>query len=112
MPGDTVSPTYYHAQIARGVSERELSEWVIEMAVILGWTVWHARDSRGQRLTGLPDLEMVRGPRRLRAELKTEKGRVSPIQEATISLLRASGERVEVWRPSSWVDGTIEEALR
>lgn len=108
----TVDPAYFRRQEAQAISEAELSEWVIDLATMLGWTVFHARDSRGQRLVGLPDLELVRDRQRLRVELKREKGKLTANQEETIAKLRRSGETVHVWRPSDWVSGEIERVLR
>ena len=100
------------------ISEKDLQDTVIDLALAFGWTVYHARDSRGQRLEGLPDLELLRPPKALRVELKREHGAgghtndPTPLQERTIALLRACGQDVRVWRPSDLRSGEIERVLR
>ena len=90
-------------------SEREFQAMVIELATLLGWRCYHVPDSRRCE-AGWPDLVLWRPPRFLLAELKTEKGRVSNIQQRTIGELRACGLEVHEWRPSDWTE--IASALR
>jgi len=42
------------------------------------------------------------------AELKSQKGRISPTQEAWLAALPHS----LVWRPADWFSGAVEAALR
>lgn len=91
------------------VPEREFQASVVDLALLRGWRAWHDNDSR-RNVAGLPDLLLVRPPRLLFAELKTEKGRLSPAQREWLDALgRCPGIEVHVWRPGNWPE--IEEAL-
>lgn len=87
--------------LERSASEREWQAQVVDLAHLLGWRSWHVLDSRGTS-PGWPDLALVRPPRLVLAELKTETGRVRPEQAATLELLRACGQEAYLWRPSDW----------
>jgi hypothetical protein len=91
-------------------SEREFQGRVIDLARLNGWSVYSIPDSRRVTLAGYPDLTMWRGKRLVFAELKREKGRLSPAQELILGQLRElPNVEVYVWRPSDWV--AIREAL-
>lgn len=95
-----------------GLSEKQFQQQVIELARRLGWHVWHVSDSRrfvggrafGDPLAaGLPDLIMIRPPRVVFIELKTNKGRVRPSQKETLALLdQCAGVEVYLIRPRDW----------
>ena len=55
---------------------------------------------------GFPDLVLVRGKRLIFAEVKAERGRGSPEQDAWFTALRSAGrgegQYVYIWRPSNW----------
>jgi hypothetical protein len=91
------------------LTERAFQSQVVRLARLFGWACYHTRDSRRSE-AGFPDLVMVRRPRVVWAELKSERGRLSPEQKAWIEELRASGQAVYIWRPSSWQE--IERVLR
>jgi hypothetical protein len=57
------------------ISEADLQGSVIVAARELGWLVYHTRNSR-QSEPGFVDLVMVKSPRIIFAEIKTEKGRI------------------------------------
>lgn len=98
--------------VVPSMSEKQLQTAVVELAELCGWRYFHTFDAR-KSVAGYPDLTMVRGPRLLFVELKTETGVVSPAQEIWIDTLRAvPGVRALVWRPTQWLDGTIERELR
>lgn len=81
-------------------SEKHFTARVRRRAEILGWTVHHTLDSTGTR-AGEPDLRMVRPPRYVLAELKSEHGRVTAAQREYLALLRQCPQlEVYVWRPS------------
>jgi VRR-NUC domain-containing protein len=83
------------------MSERALQTAVIEAALWAGWLVAHVRDSRSQNVVGLPDLILARPGRIILAELKSERGRLSPAQEKWIGVLKqVPGVEAYVWRPS------------
>lgn len=103
------------------MTERDLQAWVIVLARLLGWRVAHfrpARTAHGWRTpvagdgAGFPDLVLVRGERMLFRELKTERGKLRPEQEAWLSALRAAGADAGVWTEADWRCGVIEAALR
>lgn len=109
------------------VSEESLQSAVIDLAQLRGWKVAHfapARTEKGWRTPvradgkGFPDLVLVKGRRLIFAELKSQKGRVSPEQAAWLDALSgdaflAPGEyrdvEVKVWRPADWPE--IEAVL-
>jgi hypothetical protein len=45
---------------------------------------------------------MLRPPRAIDVEVKTEKGRLSKDQREVLDLLAACGQVVFLWRPSDW----------
>lgn len=89
-------------------SEDEFQADVVGLAKLLGWRVYHTRDSRGSDC-GFPDLTMVRRGRLIFAELKTDTGKLRPEQEAWLSDLLETAAEVHLWRPSAWVE--IERVL-
>jgi hypothetical protein len=94
-------------------TEREFQSRVTELARMLGWSVYSVPDSRRATLSGYPDLTMwrVTDRRLIFAELKREKGRISPAQEVIIGELRALGRaEVVIWKPSDWPEivGTLQ----
>jgi hypothetical protein len=99
------------------LTESQFASLVVEVARLGGWKHFHPFDSR-RSTHGFPDYVLVKGPRLLFVELKTEAGRVRPDQEAWLEALSEVEEamkiagtgvwrseaRVEVfvWRPSDW----------
>lgn len=98
----------------RKVSERDFQRSVIELAKTLGWKVGHFHDSRRQvrpnvfvgdkDAAGFPDLVLIRRDRLLFAELKTERGKLSPKQLEWLGLLELAEQWTYVWRPSMMDD--------
>ena len=106
-------------------TEAQLQHTVIELAQALGWLAAHfraAQTSRGWRTpvegdgAGFPDLVLARGARGnspgrlIFAELKSDRGTLSPTQVRWLDTLRASGCEVYVWRPADIDD--ITQILR
>src|SRR5690348_4419552 len=102
------------------LSERDFTAQIIQLARVFGWRVAHFRPAmtkRGRWVTpvqgdgaGFPDLLLLRANRRIMAELKAAKGKVTPEQELWLeSAMRAEFE-VYVWRPAD-ID-EIEGVLR
>ena len=92
------------------MTEREFQAQVIQYAGLAGWMIYHTYDSRRSQ-PGFPDLVLVRGRHVIFAELKTDKGRVTPDQQHWLNSL----EDVEfvdarLWRPKYWEE--IETVLR
>ena len=91
-------------------TERDFQNRVIDLARLCGWSVYSIPDSRRVTLAGYPDLTMWRGSRLIFAELKREKGKLSPAQIAVLDQLRELPVEVYVWRPSDWNE--IRETLK
>jgi hypothetical protein len=60
-----------------GLSEKVWQSQVVAVAKLYGWRVFHPLRSKG---SGWPDLALLRPPRLLLVELKTEQGRLRPAQ--------------------------------
>jgi hypothetical protein len=92
------------------ITEKQWMAQVVELAGILGWDHYHPWLSIHSP-RGWPDLALVRPPRLVLAELKSEKGKTSPAQDHWIELLReCNGVEVYLWRPSDLE--RVTEALR
>ena len=96
------------------ITEDEFTSQVIQYAMLHGWRVAHfrpARTARGWRTAvqgdgaGFPDLVLARHGLVLFAELKAEKGKLSPEQEQWQRTVNGM-----VWRPSQWPE--IERMLQ
>jgi len=103
--------------LAASVPERVLHRQVVATADLMGWASWHDEATntprkcdrcgeavkRRRNKKGWPDLFLFRGSRLIVAELKSEKGRVSPEQQEWLDLFRQiPGVEVFVWKPSDW----------
>jgi VRR-NUC domain len=101
-------------------SEKGFQAAVVQLARLRGWLVAHfrpARTARGWRTpvqadgAGFCDLVMVR-PRDRRvlfAELKSDRGLLTPAQAQWIQALFGTGAEVHIWRPADM--DRIEEVL-
>ncbi len=98
------------------MSEADLLKQVIELAETLGWLQYHVLGKKHYaRVTskGFPDLVLVRPPRVIFAELKSERGYMSPSQAGWAAEFRACpGIEWYLWRPSVWdvIVATLEGA--
>lgn len=93
MTADTFTRT-----VNERLTEREFQQQVVTLAWQLGWWVYHTHDSRRSQ-SGFPDLVLIRN-RVVYAEIKTERGRVTPNQQDVLRRLRDAGQETYVWRPS------------
>ena len=103
------------------MNEAELLKAVLDHAKFLGWRVAHFDPGRGrdgrpftpQRgHVGFPDLILLRPPRLVVAELKSEKGRVDFAQATWLNGFETvAGVEQYVWRPDDWPDG-VDAVLR
>ena len=101
------------------ISEEQFQKQVIQYAKLRGWRVAHFRPAMtksGRWVTavqadgaGFPDLVLVRGDVVLWMELKAEKGKLSPEQQAWFDALMAARQEVYVFKPSHW--SVIETVL-
>ena len=105
---------------AATMSEAELSDCVVQTARLFGWRICLVRPARtahgwrtpfGADGVGWPNITAVRGDQLLFAELKAEKGKVTPEQQAWLDVLANVGTTA-VWRPAQWASGEIEAVLR
>ena len=94
------------------ITEKEFTGQVKDLAVLLGWKFYHPWLAiHSER--GWPDVTLVRPPRIIFAELKSEKGKVTDKQQAWLDILReVPGVEVFVWRPTDADWEEIKEALR
>ena len=103
------------------VSEKQWQGTVINYARSQGWLVGFTYDARKSE-PGEPDLRMVRPPRYVEAELKTEKGKLtkgrwnkagtrwlSGQDEWGDALSACPGLEYYLWRPSDWDE--VEKVL-
>jgi hypothetical protein len=105
------------------MTERAWMGQVLAYAALRGWRAFHDNATNAPRRcrkcrevvhlprneAGWPDLVLVRRPRVVFAELKSERGVVSPAQAEWIAALRACGQDVYIWRPSQWTE--VERTL-
>ncbi len=82
--------------------EKEFDRRVVDFAEANGWTSFHAYDCR-RSAAGWPDRVFVR-ERVVYAELKSEKGRLTPEQVAWVARLLRAGAEVHVWKPADWAE--------
>ena len=92
------------------LTEKQFLGHVTDLARLYRWRVYHPWLSiRSER--GWPDLALVRPPRLVLAELKTDKGKTTPSQDEWLALLSdCPGVEVYLWRPSDFND--LVEVLR
>jgi VRR-NUC domain len=94
--------------------EASFQSVVVEVARVAGWRVAHfraAKTSKGWRTpvtadgAGWPDLVLVRPPRLIFAEIKSETGELRPRQTEWLDVLRLlPAAETYLWRPSDWAE--------
>ncbi len=100
------------------MSEKNLQEAVRKIVISVRGNAgnpdllyYHTHDSR-RSPAGFPDCVFAwRSGRVVYAELKSEKGRLTPDQRRWLDYLALSGAPVYVWRPEHLLDGTIHRVL-
>ena len=90
------------------VTERDLREQVRDLCGLFGWKMhftWMSMHSP----KGMLDLLLINREKKrvIFAELKSDKGKLTPEQQETFDGLEACGQEVYVWRP-----GDIEHIAR
>jgi hypothetical protein len=81
------------------LTEREWQHQVTDLARLRQWWLYHPLLSKWSE-PGWPDLTLIRGPRMILAELKTDRGKITPAQERVLELLApVQGVECYVWRP-------------
>ena len=93
-------------------TEVQFQRAVLDLAAYRGWLVFHDFDSR-RNTAGFPDLVCVheRTGDLVFAELKSDRGRVSQVQQRWLDALLAGGHETHVWRPGDLRNGRIARAL-
>jgi hypothetical protein len=100
----------YTADLARTMGEGVLLSRVRQVAQLRQWLGYHThRSDRSD--AGFPDLVLVRDERVIYAELKTERGRVTPEQRRWLDTLAGAGVEVYLWRPAHYLGGHIDRVL-
>ena len=92
------------------ISEKDFQNQIIKLATICGWKV-HRNWTEMHSPKGWPDIVAARLSRLIIAELKSDKGKVTPEQQEWLDLLYGTGKvEVFVWRPNNFEE--IVEILR
>jgi hypothetical protein len=116
------------AKLAKAMSEEQLVNHIIAASQSLGYLVAHfrpAKTEKGWRTAmqgdvGFPDLVMANGKVIIFAECKRwdPKAKVADEQERWLRMVDVTAGHgilglvwVYVWRPTNWLDGTIERIL-
>ena len=85
----------------REIKEAAYQRMVVDLLTMYRFRVFHTYDSR-RSAPGFPDVIATDGQRLFVWEFKTERGQVSPDQEAWIVALRPFATDARVVRPSDW----------
>ena len=94
------------SDLAPRQTERQWQTTVVAYAALRGFRAYHTHLSiRSQ--PGWPDLVLIKRPRVLFVELKSDTGRVTAEQQWWLDELLGCGQEVHVWRPSMW-DEVVE----
>jgi len=112
--GLPLTPDEYRRAVAGAESEDDLLTDVLGLLRSLGWRAVHYRNSRAavtQGDRGLPDVTAAGHGRVLYAELKREGEQPTRDQMAWLDALSQGGAECYVWRPSDWLDGSIERIV-
>ena len=98
--------------VINSITETELSDNVRQLATALNFLAYHTWRS-DHSPAGFPDWVFVKDGRLIFVELKRQKGKLSPHQEEWIlELIPCNSVEVYVWRPSEWLNGTVERILK
>jgi len=89
------------AILLRTISEKGYAQQIYDLARYFRWRCYRTHDSRHSP-AGYPDLSLLHGQRHVYAEIKTEKGKLTPEQRGWLVALYEAGHEVYVFRPSSW----------
>ena len=82
-------------------TEADLREQVRDLCKLYGWEMYFSWTSIHSP-RGFPDLVLANPEQRrvIFAELKNEKGNLTPAQEEWFDTLKACGQEVHLWRPA------------
>lgn len=112
---DTIRSDDARALMNSQISEAAWQAQILELAALNGWTAFHIPDAlfkalhaqgraKGYQMpqAGFPDTVLVRPPRLVFAELKSESGSLTNAQKIWLELLRACHVEVYCWKPRDW----------
>jgi hypothetical protein len=92
------------------MTERDLERYVADVAKAFGWKRYHTWLSK-HSAAGFPDELLVRAPRLVVAELKSERGKLTAEQASWLAeLAQVPGVEAYLWRPADM--DAIERTLR
>jgi hypothetical protein len=95
-------PRSAYDRVSGTVSESAFMDTILQAAEIYGWWTYHTHDSR-RSTAGFPDLVLIKPPRVIFLEVKSETGRLSRAQADVLAMLEAVDYvRSGVVRPSDW----------
>lgn len=111
-------PRSAYDQVSGTVSEAAFMDTILQAAELYGWWTYHTHDSR-RSTAGFPDLVLVKPPRVLFLEVKSERGRLSREQAEVLAMLQecevgnvtttanetrvvVAGVQAALVRPSDW----------
>jgi hypothetical protein len=104
-------PSSAYDQVSGTVTEAAFMDTILQAAELYGWWPYHTHDSRRSN-AGFPDLVLIKPPRVLFLEVKSERGRLSRAQAEVLAMLQECGpgdcrymrDGVEaaMVRPSDW----------
>ena len=92
------------------ITEREFTSVIRDGARTLGWLRYHTWLAKHSS-PGFPDEVLIRPPRLIFAELKSESGKLTSSQVEWLDSLAACGQEVYVWRPDQ-IDAIFHLILR
>ena len=99
------------------MTEKELEAQVKKLARMMGWLHYHTyRSIRSP--AGFPDCVLVKPPRTIYSELKSDKGKVLPEQQVWLdTLAKCPHNEVYLWRPSDFEEiahvlSTVKEEVK
>jgi hypothetical protein len=81
------------------LAERDFTRQIRELAQILGWRRYHTWLA-AHSTAGYPDECLVKPPRLVFAELKSDAGKATPAQQEWLDDLATCGVEVYLWRPT------------
>jgi len=90
------------------VTEADLREQIRDLCKLFGWKMYFTWKSYHSP-KGFPDLVLANPEQKriIYAELKSEKGKLTPQQEEWLEALAACGQEVYLWRPVDF-EGIVE----
>ncbi len=89
----------FRALVQEAIGEAQLDAQVRKLAEITQWARYHTYRST-RSAAGWPDLVLVRAPRLIVAELKSDDGKPSDAQRHWLTVLSGcQGVEVYLWRP-------------